>query len=518
MGKITSTSKEEVSVDTIEKGPLPSASSPPASPSSPRLVLETPDEVAMAHPEWRAAEKSLVRKLDVTLMPVIWTLYMFNYLDRNNLAQAKLDKFEADLGLVGEQFNTAVAIFNVGTVADPLSSWRIRYMVAQLPSNMLITRVRPSIYLPCCVLLWSCVSASTAAAKNFSSLVAIRVILGIVEAPFFPGIFYVLSCWYTQKEIAFRTAILYSGMLIATAFSGLIAAAVFAHLDGARGLAGWQWLFIIEGAGSFASAFAALAFLPDYVGSRTGMCSWLMSERELQVAAQRMAADRVSVPEETSSVWRGLGLAVKDARTWAFVCMMAFYLSSHGLNSFFPTIVQGFRLGSNTTTLMLTAPPYLLAAAVALCVAVSSDRRADRGLHIIGPVCVAMLGFVISAATTNRPARYFASFLYLPGAFASTGLIFSWAASVASETPEKRATATSIVCLLAQVGNIWSPYFFRPADNPRYLLAFLLMMMFSVMCIGTVFWMRWSLGRANRRMVEEAEAEGAGRRVRLYIL
>ncbi|KXH30453.1 major facilitator superfamily transporter [Colletotrichum nymphaeae SA-01] len=415
MGKITPASKEEVSVDTIEKGPLPSASpsSSPVSPSSPQLVLETPDEVAMARPEWRAAEKRLVRKLDVTLMPVIWTLYMFNYLDRNNLAQAKLDKFEADLGLVGEQFNTAVAIFNVG------------YMVAQLPSNMLITRVRPSIYLPCCVLLWSCVSASTAAAKNFSSLVAIRVILGIVEAPFFPGIFYVLSCWYTQKEIAFRTAILYSGMLVATAFSGLIAAAVFAHLDGARGLAGWQWLFIIEGAGSFASAFAALAFLPDYVGSRTGMCSWLMSERELQVAAQRMAADRVSVPEETSSVWRGLGLAVKDARTWAFlplesvdlkrdafstdldgasqVCMMAFYLSSHGLNSFFPTIVQGFHLGSNTTTLMLTAPPYLVAAVVALCIAVSSDRRADRGLHIVGPVCVAMLGFVTSAATTNRP-------------------------------------------------------------------------------------------------------------------
>lgn len=108
-------------------------------------------------------------------------------------------------------------------------------------------------------------------------------------------------------------------MLVATAFSGLIAAAVFAHLDGARGLAGWQWLFIIEGAGSFASAFAALAFLPDYVGSRTGMCSWLMSEQELRVAAQRMAADRVSVPEEKSSVWRGLGLAVKDARTWAFV-------------------------------------------------------------------------------------------------------------------------------------------------------------------------------------------------------
>ncbi|GKT48613.1 putative transporter [Colletotrichum spaethianum] len=497
MGQITPAG-EDVSVETVEKGP---AESPLPSPSSPRL--STPYEVAMARPEWKAAEKRLVKKLDMTLMPVIWTLYMFNYLDRNNLAydqplgvvklQAKLNNFEKDLGLVGNQFNTAVSIFNIG------------YMIAQLPSNMLITRVRPSVYIPCCVLAWSCVSAATAAAKSFHSLIAIRIALGVVEAPFFPGVLYVLSCWYTQKELAFRTAILYSGMLIATAFSGLIAAAIFAHLDGAHGLAGWQWLFIIEGAGSFASAFTAFAFLPDYVGSKTGVCSWLMSEKELQVAAQRMEADRVSVPQEKATVWNGLSLAVKDKRTWIFVCMQAFYVSSHGLNSFFPTIVQGFRLGSNTATLLLTAPPYLLAAIVALSVAVSSDRRADRGLHIVGPVCVAMLGFVISAATTNRPARYFASFLYLPGAFASTGLIFSWSASVMSQTPEKRAAAMAIICLLAQFGNIWSPYFFRPEDSPRYLLAFLLMMMFSTFCIGTVFLMRRVLGRANKRLLDEAE-------------
>lgn len=111
-------------------------------------------------------------------------------------------------------------------------------------------------------------------------------------------------------------------MLIATAFSGLIAAAVFAHLDGAHGLAGWQWLFLIEGAGSFASAFTAFAFLPDYIGSKTGVCSWLMSERELQVAAQRMEADRVSVPEEKATVWHGLSLALRDTRTWVFVSVL----------------------------------------------------------------------------------------------------------------------------------------------------------------------------------------------------
>ncbi|KAF6814165.1 major facilitator superfamily transporter [Colletotrichum sojae] len=511
MGGIVPASKD-VSVETIEKGPL--AGSPRPS--------NTPEEVAMAHPEWQATEKSLVRKLDMTVLPVVWILYMFNYLDRNNLAQARLNRFDEDLGLVGNQFNTAISVFNATFVlprpqtADVATDEIPSYMLAQLPSNMLITRVRPSVYIPCCVIMWSCVSASTAAAKNFSSLIVIRLALGAVEAPFFPGVFYVLSCWYTQKELAFRAAILYSGMLIATAFAGLIAAAVFAHLDGARGLAGWQWLFIIEGVGSFVSAFAALAFLPDYIGSRTGVCSWLLTERELQVAAQRMEADRVSVPQEKATVMHGLKLAVRDVRTWLFVCLLASFLSSHGLSNFFPTIVQGFRLGSNTITLILTAPPYLLAAAAALCVAVSSDRRGDRGLHIVGPLCVAMIGYIITAATVNRPVRYFASFLFIPGAFAPTGLIFSWAASTLNETPEKRAAATAIVCLLAQLGNIWGPYFFRPEDKPRYLLAFILMLMFSTLAIGMVFLMRFLLGRANKRLL--ADAEVTGRRVRLYIL
>ncbi|KAJ3954044.1 hypothetical protein N0V92_009476 [Colletotrichum tropicale] len=449
MGRISFASKD-VSVETVEKGTVV--------PDSPLSPTRPPEEIAMEQPEWRATEKSLVRKLDMSLLPV-----------------AKLNGFEKHLGLKGNQFNTAVSVFNVG------------YMTAQLPSNMLITRV-----------------------------------------------IYILSCWYTQKELAFRTAILYSGMLVATAFAGLIAAAVFAHLDGVRGLEGWQWLFIIEGAGSFASAFTALAFLPDYIGSKTGVCSWLMSEEELRVAKMRMDADRVTVPEERRTVWHGLRLAVTDIKTWGFVsaeepplgdvvadpvaqvCLNVFFLSCHGLTSFFPTIVQGFKLGSNTIALVLTAPPYLLAAVVSIGVAMSSDRRGERGLHIVAPLCVAMIGYIITASTVNSPVRYFASFLFVPGAFAPTGLIFSWAASTLSATPEKRAAATALVCLLAQLGGIWGPYFFRPQDSPRYLLAFCLMLMFSCLTVGMVFVMRLALSRENGKIV--GEAEGTGRRVRLYML
>ncbi|KAK2057454.1 major facilitator superfamily transporter [Colletotrichum caudatum] len=471
-------------------------------PSTPQL--SSASEATLASPEWQATEKQLVRKLDMTLLPMVFLLYMFNYLDRNNIAQAKLNHFERDLGLVGNQFNTALAIFHIS------------YLLAQLPSNMILTRVRPSIYIPCCVMLWSIVSGSTAAAKSFGNLVAIRVALGLVEAPFFPGALFILSCWYTQKELALRIAILFSGNLVATSFSGLLAAAIFTHLDGAHGLAGWQWLFLIEATGSFAMAFVAMAFLPDYVGSKTGVCAWLMSDKELLVAAQRIEADRVSLPDEKATVWHGLGLAVKDARTWIFAGMQAFYVTSMGFNGFYPTIVQGLRFGSQTTTLLLTAPPYLFAAAVSIVVCTSSDKRADRGLHIMGPLGVSIVGFIITTATSNHPVRYFASYLYIPGAMASMALIFSWSSTAMSETQEKRAAGMAIVCLICQLGGVWSPYFFRPEDSPRYLLAFILMIVSSSLCIATVLSMRHILGTANKRLI--AEAEGTGKSPRLYII
>lgn len=111
----------------------------------------------------------------------------------------------------------------------------------QVPSNMLISskKVRPSLYMCCCMMGWAVVSACTALAKDYKGLVLVRFFLGIAEAPYYPGALYLLSLFYTRKEIATRLSILYSGNILATSFSGLIAAATFATLDGAHGLTGW---------------------------------------------------------------------------------------------------------------------------------------------------------------------------------------------------------------------------------------------------------------------------------------
>lgn len=100
-------------------------------------------------------------------------------------------------------------------------------MIGQLPSNMLLTRVRPGIYLSGCALIWSIVSACTAAAHNEATLYVIRFFLGVTEAPLFPGAVFILSAWYTRKELALRITILYSGLVLGQACSGLIAAGVF---------------------------------------------------------------------------------------------------------------------------------------------------------------------------------------------------------------------------------------------------------------------------------------------------
>lgn len=171
-------------------------------------------------------------------------------------------------------------------------------------------------------------------------------------------------------------------------------------------------------------------------------------------------------------------------------------------------------LGNRTITLVLTAPPYLFGAVISFMVAYSSDRFNERGYHISVPMAVAIVGFIISVATLNNPARYFASFLYCAGAFAANAAVYSWAASSLNQTPEKRACATAIVNLLSQFGNIWSPYFFPSSDGPRYVMAMLLMMAFSALSIVASMLMKWLLRRANKALI--AEGERTNQPVTLY--
>lgn len=146
-------------------------------------------------------------------------MYWLNYLDRNAIALARLSSLESDTNLTGSQYQTCVSILFVG------------YILGQVPSNMLITRLRPSYYMSACMFLWAVVSGLTALSKNFVGLFLTRFFLGVVEAPYYPGALYILGIFYTRKELATRISILYTGNILATAFAGLIAIGIF-RLEG----------------------------------------------------------------------------------------------------------------------------------------------------------------------------------------------------------------------------------------------------------------------------------------------
>lgn len=367
----------------------------------------------------------------------------------------------------------------------------------QVPSNMVMSsaRVRPSIYMAACMMAWAVVSACTALTKNYTGLVLVRFFLGVAEAPFYPGAIYMLSIFYTRKEIATRLSILYSGNIFATSFSGLIAAAVFNTVDGAQGISGWKWLFIIEGVVTFAVALAGMFLLADSPLTTR----WLTPEQR-QLAHDRMVLDTVGLAESKGSR-AGFMQAVRDPRLWLLCFIQNMHLSACSFNNFFPTVVGS--LGFNDTiTLVLTCPPYFVSGFFGYLAGYSSGRFNERTWHITICMGAAIVGFVISCATLNVAARYVSCFLFASGAYAVNSMILGWVSATLGSTPEKKAVSLSIVNVIANASYIYTAYLYPESDGPRYLTAMASNAAFAAACVlGTWvlrFWLVWTNKKLDR--------------------
>lgn len=189
---------------------------------------------------------------------------------------------------------------------------------------------------------------------------------------------------------------------------------------------------------------------------------------------------------------------------WMNLVMTAGY----GFNFFFPTLISGLNIGTNITALLLTSPPYLLGAVLAMTIAWNSDRLRERGYHMLGALSAAIVGYIITLSTTNIAARYAATFFYCPGAFAANALVYSWAMSTLGTTPEKKAAAGAAVNVIGHIGNVVSPYFFLERERPTYRVAFVIMLVFIALSIATVFATKVYLARVNRRLRRQADESG----------
>lgn len=150
----------------------------------------------------------------------------------DSIGNAKVAGMMTDLGLSSGQYSLAIIVFFIS------------YIVFEIPSNLILARTRPSRYLPGIMVLWGAVACCTAAVQSYQALVAVRFVLGILEAGYPVGVSLLLSSWYKRDEQAKRFSIFYSAAVLSGAFGGIIAGAITGSLDGSHGIAGWRWLFV----------------------------------------------------------------------------------------------------------------------------------------------------------------------------------------------------------------------------------------------------------------------------------
>ncbi|RDW78727.1 uncharacterized protein DSM5745_05579 [Aspergillus mulundensis] len=420
-------------------------------------------------------ERQLVRKLDARLMAPLIIMYIMNYLDRNAIAAAKIAGIVDDLNLSDSEFQTCISILFVG------------YILMQIPSNLYLTKIgKPSIYLPLCMAIWGSLCAVTGAVHNFSGLAATRFLLGFVEA----------AHHFESRR--------------ASHLRGTESLRSETKCCSALGLEAWRWIFIIEGAITVAIATTVTFILPDFPTNT----KW-MTDQERALASWRPIADIGEedwVSPEEEGLAAGFQQCIRDYKTWLFAILIFAVVSSGTINSYFPTIVETLNY-SRTTTLLFTAPPYLLSCIVTLCVSFNADRTGERYFHFTLPTWISVAGFIISGSTTNFPARYISMMIMLPGVYTAFTIGLTWLANALPRPPAKRAAALALCSAASNCSSIYGAFLYPQSTAPRYIMAMGINASTAVMSIIVANFLHFDLKRLNRKLDEaelEAEAEQVG--------
>ncbi|KAK5001654.1 hypothetical protein LTR16_006813, partial [Cryomyces antarcticus] len=292
------------------------------------------------------AERKLVRKLDIHIIPVVMLLYLLSFLDRVNIGNARLYGMEQDLNLYGNRYQTAVSLLFV------------TYILSELPSNLLLKKCRPSRWIAFITTSWGIIATLTGITRSYGGLIACRLFLGLVEGGLFPGMAIYLTFFYTKRELALRIGYLFVSAALAGACGGLLAYGI-GFMDGVAGQRGWRWIMILEGLPTFCLGIACwwlLADDPETAYYLTAEEKALMLLRRARQTGQTASAQRFH--------WADFRAALADWKMWAF-CFAQFGADTmlYGYSTFLPTIIRGIGPQySSAIVQVLTIPCYALGA------------------------------------------------------------------------------------------------------------------------------------------------------------
>ncbi|KAI0195502.1 major facilitator superfamily domain-containing protein [Astrocystis sublimbata] len=428
-------------------------------------------------------EKSLLRKIDLHLLPAVGILYLLSFLDRSNVGNARIEGLLDDLHMTGDHYLNGLTLYFVG------------YVLFEIPCNIILKKTSPKIWLPSLTIVWGIVSTLMGIVNNEAGFLAARFFLGVAEAGLFPGVTYYFSMWYKRKERQYRVALFFSAASLAGAFGGALAYGI-GRLKGTVWANGWRWIFILEGIATVVVAATAFLFVYNYPGT-----SKFLTEDERKFVHQRLAADSDATHEEKFS-WAAVRSALGDPKCWLYgLTFHTMSLPLYTLSLFLPTIIKNLGYQAATAQL-LTVPPYAFAFGTTIAVAVVSERLAKRAVFIAGSSVFAAIGYALLLGNTDPVARpgvsYTAVFFAAGGIYPATALVLSWPTiNVSGQT--KRAIATAMQISIGNLGAVIGTQLYRTNDGPRFVLGHSFALGYLVANAVVVTVLGVVLKRENRR-------------------
>ena len=323
-------------------------------------------------------EQSTLRQVAWRIVPFICLLYVLNILDRANVGFARL-QMQDDLGLTKAAFDLGYGMFYVG------------YILFEVPSNLLMRRFGARRWIARIMITWGLVSTATMFARDLWTFYALRILLGIAEAGFFPGIILYLSDWFPDRQRAKMTAFFMLAIGLSNVLGNPVSGGIMDHFDGVNGWHGWQWLFLLEGLPTSLVGIAVLFFLQDSPRE----ARWLSEDERNWLVAHLAEEDRQRQAQHGPDRWQ----AMLQPRVWLLIAIyFTVAVGSNAAGAYFPTLIkEQYQQASNVQIGLLTALPHLCAILVMSLVGISSDRSGERRWHLAGSALLAAGGWSLVA-------------------------------------------------------------------------------------------------------------------------
>ncbi|KAL2835402.1 pantothenate transporter liz1 [Aspergillus pseudoustus] len=440
-------------------------------------------------------ERRLLLKLDFAILSIGCLGFFMKYLDQGNMSNAYVSGMQEALSMYGNEYTYATTAYTVA------------YAVMQIPSTLVIQRVRPSIWLAAMEVAWGVFTFAQAGTRNVSQLYAFRFLVGFFESSFFPSLLYLLGSWYTKTELAKRVAIFHMTAPLGTAFGGYLQAAVYKNLNWARGIEGWRWLYIVCGCMTVPVGLATFLFLPDTPYTTQ---VWYLSQEERDLAKERVLKAGKAPPVKIT--WGTFGRILGSWRWYAFVVGYVLYGSACGGNGYFGIWLKAEGFSVAERNVIPTGTSLITATCVVLW-GFLSDYTGSRFAFVLIPLILGLLPNGILAVWPSSLALKEFAFLTI-GVQLMTAVFYSWANEVCADDNEQRAVVISSMNGFQYAVAAWLPIVIFPQTMaPSFRYGFPGTFGLVIAAIISVIVIRLFILRDERRRkrLVTGESEGDGR-------